>query len=451
MESRTLLSEPFEPWEAHARPEFPWWGAAGVAIFGAGVAALAADVPVANALWYLPAWYGYLLAADAWLFRRQGRSFVGTWRRELAAMMFWSIPFWFVFEAFNLRLGNWSYVFTLRHPVLQATDSALAFATVLPACLLHAELAGALGWWQRARSRRRRLGRAAAGVSLAAGTGCAAAALLWPQVAYPLIWIVPLGIAEGICYRLGAPSLLRDAEEGRWSRIVRLSAGGLWAGLVWELFNWKARTKWIYTVPGFQTPKIFEMPWAGYGGFPVLALSAFSFFSAVGILRAGRGERRRGLSLAAGAVAILFSAATLVAVVERTCISQRPLLSELTALDARSIARLRAAGLPTPERLERAVRRDGVVATAAKAGFPAGILARAAAEAALAVHKGMGVPFARQLERAGIRSVSDLSRADPPELAARIGRAARPGERIPRLEIVRVWVADARADGVPSR
>jgi hypothetical protein len=453
LESRTTPSEPLEFRESRAPARFPWWGAAGVLIFSAGLVAIVRDVPVANALWYLPAWYGYLLFADACLFRMQGRSFVGSWRRELASMMFWSIPFWFFFEAFNLRLLNWSYVFTLRRPVLQAVDSALAFATVLPACLLHAELAGALGWWQRARTASRPLGPGAPEACLAGGIACAAASLLWPKIAYPLVWFVPLGIAEWACYRLGAPSLLRDAEHGRWSRIARLAAGGLWAGIVWELFNWKARTKWIYTTPGFDRPKLFEMPWAGYGGFPILALSAFSFFSLVAVIRirAGDGAGRRARYAVACAAAVLFSAATLVAVVRRTCISQRPLLEELTALDAPAIAKLRAAGLPTPERLERAARAGGVAAISARTGIPARVLAPAAAEASLAVHKGMGVAFARLLERTGVGGVADLSRRDPDALARRVARVARSDERVPRREIVRVWVRDARSDGVPSR
>lgn len=425
-------------------------------VFGAGFAALWADVPVANALWYLPAWYGYLLAADALLFRLSGSSFVGTWRRELGAMMFWSVPFWFLFEAFNLRLQNWSYVFTLRHPAAQALDSALAFATVLPACFLHSELAGALGWWQSARAAPRSWGSVAARVSLAAGFFSAAAALLLPRWGYPLVWFVPLGIGEWVCYRTGAPSLLRDAESGRWSRIARLLAGGLWAGLVWELFNWKARTKWIYTVPGFDRLKLFEMPLPGYLGFPLLAVSAFSFFSMVSLLRTppelrDRSRGRRRALAAAGAGAILFSGATLVFVLRHTCLSHRPLLDELAGLNAASVARLRGAGIPSPERLERAVRDRGLTATAARAGIARRPLAAAAAEASLAVHKGMGVAFARLLERVGIAGVAALAQADPDELARRIAGTAQPGERVPRPEIVRVWVHDARRDGVPVR
>ncbi|HEY3171206.1 MAG TPA: hypothetical protein VGK86_01395, partial [Thermoanaerobaculia bacterium] len=131
--------------EPRLRARFPLWGAAGLALFALGLWALAADVEAWNAVWYLPAWYGYLLVLDALIYARRGRSFVGGRGRELAAMMLWSIPFWLLFEAYNVRLHNWYYVFGLRTLWGSALLSTLAFATVLPACFFHAELLEAFG------------------------------------------------------------------------------------------------------------------------------------------------------------------------------------------------------------------------------------------------------------------------------------------------------------------
>ena len=52
--------------EPRLRSRFPLWGVAGFALFGLGLWALAADLEAWNAIWYLPAWYGYLLVLDAW-------------------------------------------------------------------------------------------------------------------------------------------------------------------------------------------------------------------------------------------------------------------------------------------------------------------------------------------------------------------------------------------------
>ena len=424
---------------------FPLWGVAGFALFGLGLWALAADLEAWNAVWYLPAWYGYLLVLDALIYARRGESFVGDRLRELAAMMLWSVPFWLLFEAYNVRLHNWYYVFGLRTLWGSALLSTLAFATVLPACFFHADLLEAFGIPRERRGRPLRVTRKVLVVFAVGGVVCAVAPLLWPRWAFWMVWGATLGLPEIVNYRSGAPSLLRDLEEGRRTRLLRLLLGGLLAGAVWETLNFWARTKWIYTVPGFESWKLLEMPLAGFGGFPALALSGFAYYSFVSRLR-GNGRR-----LAAGA-ALLFAVWASVAALDRNVQSVRPVLSDLPSLDASAVRQLRAAGIPTPERLDRAVRRDGLTAVAARTGVAADVLERAGREASLAVHKGMGIRAARLLEAAGVRSVADLAASDSDALTARLLRiAAERGETPPRPEYVRVWIRAASPDGRPRR
>ncbi len=419
--------------------------AAGVAIFGLGLWALVADLEAWNAVWYLPAWYGYLLVLDAAILARRGRSFIGVRRRELVAMMLWSLPFWLLFEAYNLRLHNWYYVFGLRTLWGSMLMSTLAFATVIPACFLHTELLDAFGFARDRRWRPLRVTRTVLVVVFLAGAACAILPLAWPRWAFWMVWGGPLGILEVVNYRSGAPSLLRDLEQGRPGRLLRLLLGGLLAGAAWELLNYWARTKWIYTVPGFEDWKVFEMPFAGFGGFPPLALSAFAFFAWVSSLRG------RSRLVVAGA-AIVFSAWASVAAMERNVQSMRPVLADLPGLEPSAVESLRGAGIPTPERLDRAVAREGSAAVAARSGVPLPAVERAARHAALALHKGMGPSAARLLEEAGIDGVDDLRAAHPPALALLLRRlAASRGVPAPRLEHVRVWVRAARADGRPRR
>jgi len=276
------------------------------------------------------------------------------------------------------------------------------------------------------------------------GTGGALSLVLplaFPRVAFPLIWFAPIGL-EAANYRSRGDSLLQDLEEGRCGRLWRLLAGGLWAGAVWELFNFRARCKWIYAVPGFEGSKLFEMPLAGFLGFPVLALSAFSFFSFVQNRAAGKGRRLLLVLAILGCIAIE------VGIQRVTVHSRRPLLEELSGLDGASVAELERAGIATPERLVRAVERSGVEVLSARAGVPADALARAEAEARLALHKGMGVPNARLLEHVEINSVQELVAADPEELSRRLPILAQSlGLRSPTLAEVRVWVYAARVSG----
>jgi predicted flap endonuclease-1-like 5' DNA nuclease len=417
----------------------------GLLLFALGLWALIADLEAWNTVWYLPAWYGYLLILDAVISLRGGRSFVVERRGELVSMMAWSLPFWLLFEALNLRLANWYYVFGLRTLWGSLLMSTLAFATVLPACFFHAEALDAFGAFRDKRWRPLRVTPAVLRLCAAVGAAAVVLPLLRPREFFWMVWAAPLGLLEVVNYRSGAASLLSDLEGGRPGRLLRLLVGGLLAGAAWELLNYWARTKWIYTVPGFEQWKLLEMPFAGFGGFPPLALSAFAFYSFMSPLR-GRWR------LVAVAVAIAFSAAASAAILDRNVQSVRPVLSDLTGLDASAAAKLRAAGIPTPERLDRVARREGLAAIATRSGIAAGVLERAAGEASLALHKGMGAPAARLLEAAGVRTVADLASADADRLTARLDSiAAARGETAPRPEYVRVWVRAAGPDGRPRR
>jgi hypothetical protein len=442
---------------------FPWWGAAGALILGLGLWALAGDIERWNAVWYVPAWYGYLLMLDATIFRLQGHSFLSGRRRELLAMMLWSVPFWLLFEAFNLRLKNWYYVFALRSTAAGAVVAALAFATVLPACFFHAELVRALGWFDRVRCPRLRVSRKMLCFLLACGILSIAAPLFLPRYAFWLVWGATLWIPTVVSYRAGALSLLGDLEAGRCGRILGLLAGGLLAGLVWEAFNYWARCKWIYTVPGFEGRKLLEMPLLGFGGFPILAVGAFGFYSMVcHFLRGGRSWEvsgrqtvravARGRYAAAVFVSLLASVLVEFAMLGMTVRSRRPLLAELEGLSPRSIARLRSGGIPTPERLYRAIRAEGAAALAVRTSIERERLERAYRHAALALHKGMGPQAAELLRAAGVSGVADLVSVEPRDLYDRLcWISRREGQSPPRLAEVAVWVGAARISGVPRR
>lgn len=424
---------------------------------------MAADVEAWNAIWYIPAWYGYLILLDAFLLQRRGRSFITHRRRELAAMLFWSTPFWFLFEAYNLRLENWFYVFALRSPESRLAMAWIAFATVLPACFMHTELLRPVRWFDSLQCRRVPITDRLQWGLLLLGLLLSALPLLWPRYFFWTIWGGPLVIADLANYRLGAPSLLRDLESGRPARLARLLVGGFLAGAVWEGLNYWARCKWIYTVPGFEDHKLFEMPILGFLGFPLLALEAFAVYTLVcHFLREGRSwevddrqQQRPKASLRLATAGILAVGLSLIvhAVMEaRTIHSLRPLLSELTALDESSRLRLGEIGITTAEKLHRAIASQGAPALGLRSGVDPGRLQSAASQAALALHKGMGAAAAELLQSAGIADVSDLVDKDPAKLESALrAAAARNDQAPPRLGQIKVWLRAASADGRPKR
>jgi hypothetical protein len=332
--------------------------------------------------------------------------------------------------------------------------SAFAFATVFPACLMHAELAAVLGVGARARWRPLSAGRTLNIVVAALAAASTLAPLVWPRQAFWLVWGLTLWLPELVNLHRGAPSLLRDLSRGRPQRTLQLLAGGLLAGLVWELLNFWARCKWIYTVPGFEGSKLFEMPVLGFLGFPVLALGAFATWS---LFEEGREPRvrpgaRRMALVVLGVLAVLGCLAVYRAALGRTVRSRRPVLEEITSLDPRSVAALRRRGIATPERLDTAVNERGVDAVAAAAGLPAATVASAVGQATLALHKGMGPSAAELLLDAGVPDVVTLGRQDPDVLIARLRAVAASTDReAPRDSEVRVWVAAARGRTRPRR
>jgi hypothetical protein len=101
-------------------------------------------------------------------------------------------------------------------------------------------------------------------------------------VANPLgnlvLWVGLIYLLDPINMWLGAPSLLRDWRQGRWGRTAALMCGGATSGLLWELANYWALSKWTYSLPflgSLEKYRYFEMPWLGFPGFLPFALECW--------------------------------------------------------------------------------------------------------------------------------------------------------------------------------
>ena len=211
------------------------------------------------AFYYQWAWWSYIFAADALLRRWSGRSPIRDDPRGFLRLAFVSVVFWTGFEALNLRLGDWYYVMDHPERALRWAGGFVAFATVLPGVLLTDALLAARGWPGRIAVPRLPLGPR---VDLACALGavvCLVLPLAWPDLFFPLVWGFVVFLVEPWNRRHAVRSFLRDLEGGDAGALVRALAAGLVCGVLWETWNAWARTKWIYTVPGFSSIKIFEM------------------------------------------------------------------------------------------------------------------------------------------------------------------------------------------------
>ena len=369
-------------------------------------------------------WWGVLLALDGAVRLRHGTSPLAR-ARDLLACAAASVLFWDLFELFDLRLRDWWYVGVPRTRLGGAVFSAICFATVLPAV---------------------RLGLALLSPRPDAGVGAAPAApraprilfvlfaaslasvLSFPRFAFPLAWLL-------LWFLFEAELLRRDHAESRllsplqaWSKgergvLFRLLALALPLGLLWEGLNWGSARGWVYTVPHFESWKLFEMPLPGYlGYFPFLLECG----AALALL-----DRTVPRLHGASAFVMLAAVAGFHWQVDgfgrrQTTISVTPRLADARTLPPSDLEWLERSGLRTPLDVLRAARP-----------VPARI--RDLAEVAQVAH--LGVPWAERLARAGIRGRAMLAAADPDRLE---GRLSSQGEKPPDPALVRFWVRAAR-------
>lgn len=426
-----------------ARPRPKGWAA--VAVGGAGLVAstalmLRGTAPFAT-MYYVFAWYSTLLALYGVLALVAGRSPALRRPASLATMLGWSVVVWLFFEMVNFRLHDWYYVFVPRDVVVRWLYIAVSFATVLPAVFGAEAVLDGLGVAERVRWPRLRVTPRLLRRIRLAGIAALVLPLLFPRWCFPLVWGAATLLLEPSVYeRDRERSLLHDLEEGRPGRVLRILIGGAAIGFLWELFNIRARGKWIYTVPGLEEAKLFEMPVLGFFGFPPFAVDCFVIWqllvlNGLAVPLTGRPLPARRLKRwGAALAALVFSGLVLWGMESRTISSVTPQLADLPSV-------------PAPE-----LRDAGYDVFTLGAASPAAVsLATGASEAEtarwvgvarLATLRGIGARNARALLALGITSPESLAAFDP----GRLVRALREttGRRVEDAR-VRVWVRAARA------
>jgi hypothetical protein len=235
--------------------------------------------------WHTPvAWTGYIVFVDGVIWMVRGDSPLRNDRAEMAFIALAGIPLWVVFELYNkYTLHNWHYVGLPDVLLVRYAGYAWAFATIWPAIFETSELVSCLRDRRAPAFRRAAPPRVPLDAAGWAGIASGAAMLAWPilspspWLAAP-VWLGFIFLLDPINAHLGAESLRGDFAAGHYGRLVNLLWGGLACGVIWECWNYWARTKWIYTVPVPPHVKLFEMPLAGYLGFPVFAVECFVMY-----------------------------------------------------------------------------------------------------------------------------------------------------------------------------
>ena len=232
---------------------------------------------------FFPLWLGYILTVDGLTSLRAGDSLLGRNPRRFALLFGFSVPLWWLFEFANEFLGNWHYLTPRDYgPLAYAALASLAFSTVMPALFVTAEFYRTFPFFARPR-RWLRIAPSRRGLVAIAGFGLAmfVASLVAPRQAFPLVWLGAFFFLDPLNALSGGKSIAAEVARRRWDTVLVLFAAGLTCGFFWEMWNWRSMPKWVYEVPYVDGPKLFEMPWLGYGGYFPFALEVYAAYHAL--------------------------------------------------------------------------------------------------------------------------------------------------------------------------
>ncbi|MFN2465247.1 MAG: hypothetical protein ABR598_03165 [Candidatus Dormibacteria bacterium] len=229
---------------------------------------------------FFPLWLGYIVMVDAGVRHRVGRSLLGAGRRTVLTAFLASGAMWWMFELINLRTDNWHYLRAAPvGPVRFALESSIDFSTVLPAVLGTAALLSTLLPGPPTDvAGGKELPRFLPELSVALGAVGVLLTLAQPHYFFPLVWVGPFFVLDGLNAARGAPSLLASAYRGSWRPLLVLALAGLTCGVFWEMWNWRSMPKWFYTVPLVPQQRLFEMPWPGYAGYIPFSWECFAAY-----------------------------------------------------------------------------------------------------------------------------------------------------------------------------
>jgi hypothetical protein len=414
-------------------------GIVGIALFCLAVVMLKQGREPFATYFYSFAWWSYILAADALVYWLQGRSLIVSRTGTFLLMIPLSIFIWCIFEAFNFRLANWHYINLPPAVWMRWSGYAIAYATVLPGLCETTHFLEAVGLFKTVSWRKLRPSPLFLWASPVIGGLFLVAVLFFPRFSFPLVWIAFALISEPILYLRVDNSLLRDIERGEPGGLLNLLAAGMVCGLLWELWNFWAQAKWIYTVPFFEEGKLFEMPLLGFFGFPPFAVSAYAMYRIIMIAMQRTKIWTRGILWV---LIALFSLLCFAGIDRYTVVSYTPLIQDLPGVQTEWKKRLQKAGV---ENVYDLTGRK--VASLIALGIPHPEAEELVREAQLITLKGMGIKNYRLLRAAGVTDLTELARQDPPDLYLRMARGTlnlTASPHLPSPALVTLWVREAK-------
>jgi hypothetical protein len=414
-------------------------GPLGVILFSLAVVMMSQGREPWTTYFYSFAWWSYIAVADALVYWMQGRSLIVNKTRTFLGMIPLSIFIWCLFEGFNVRLANWHYINLPSQTWMRWVGYAIAYGTVIPGLCETTHLLHAIGLFRGVTVRKLSPTPFFLRASLVSGGIVFAAVLLFPRYCFPLVWIGFVFLIEPILYLQGGDSLFHDIKKGELDRTLTILAAGMVCGILWELLNFWARAKWIYTVPFFEGGKLFEMPLLGFLGFLPFAVSAYALYR---FLVTALQKRKMTSRVIMWSLIILSSLLSFVGIDRFTVVSFIPLTKDLPGVKLQWHKRLHEAGM---DKVYDLVRLNG--ASLVPLGIPLPEAEEILREAEIVSLKGIGTDNYCLLREAGVKDLPQLAQQDPYQLYLMMqgkGRLCPLPHRTPTLALVKLWVREAQ-------
>lgn len=232
-------------------------------------------------------WTGYILFVDSLVFKLRGSSFICGNLKKFLLLTFLSIPFWYIFEFYNLFLHNWRYIGLQENKIIRYFGYFWSFATIWPAIFQTRDLILAAGFTLKAGSKNRTFSKKSVLSVGAIGLLFLIIPLTFPSPYLSvLVWTGLVLFLDPLNYWWNGKSLLKDLEQNNFTSLVSFMLSGLICGILWEFWNFWATARWVYNVPIWENLKIFEMPVVGYLGFLSFGLETYVMFNTAEIILA---------------------------------------------------------------------------------------------------------------------------------------------------------------------
>jgi len=231
--------------------------------------------------YFIIVWLGYILVVDAMVYLLKKNSLAMNRRWQFFGLFFLSAIFWWIFEALNGKVGNWSYegtnILSFIPIYLRRT---IYFSTVLPAIFETVELIRSIHLFDKVKlHKKHKITKNFLHVVMGLGVICFILPLVWPKLFFPLIWLTFFFLLDPINYLHKQPSIIGHLKDRKLAIPLSLLLAAIIMGFFWEFWNYFAVVKWYYELPWFVNWfKIFEMPILGYLGYFPFAFELYAMY-----------------------------------------------------------------------------------------------------------------------------------------------------------------------------